>query len=209
MIQQIVNDAVVVVVLIWLLAMGLDIARRLFAKLFKSSDDMEFQTALDRELYIIGLLERIAKYTHLALGQRAKTIKLKWTIVQTNQQGEENMQLQLGQDAQITISGFADAAGNAALVDGAPKWAIAGDQSLGTLTVADDGMSALFARNGGVGVCTVQVSADADLSPEVSLITGSLELDCLGGVATQINIVGTAVPSAVVAPPVVVPPVTT
>lgn len=103
------------------------------------------------------------------------------------------MQLQLNQDAQIDVAGVVDAGGNPALVDGDLKWSVKGDLSLGDLQVAADFKSAKFVRNGGVGLVTVQVSADADLGPGEALIMAEVDLDCLGGVAATIKLNAVAV----------------
>lgn len=108
------------------------------------------------------------------------------------------MKLQLGFDAQLTVTGIKDAAGNPATVDGDKlDWAVAGDLSLGDLVVAEDGKSALFKRNGKVGVCKVQVSGDADLGPDVKLIVGEVDIECLGGEAVVFELDAQAVPAAI------------
>jgi len=107
------------------------------------------------------------------------------------------MKLQLSENAQLTVTGIKDAGGNDALVDGDLKWAVAGDLGLGDLQVATDTRSALFVRNGKVGVCKVQVTADADLTAGEKLIMAEAELECLGGEAVVIELNASAVPVVV------------
>lgn len=102
--------------------------------------------------------------------------------------GGNKMDLALGQNAQIQITGFEDAAGNAAQIDGVPSWSVEGDQGLGDLQIAADGLSALFVRNGTVGLCTVKMAADADLGPDEALIFGTVDLNCRAGSAVKIDL---------------------
>ncbi len=111
-------------------------------------------------------------------------------------QGEgTNMLLQLGQDARIVVTAIQDSAGNPARVEGdALTWAVVGNTGLGDLTPDADGMGATFVRNGTIGTCQIQVSGDADLGPDVSLILGTVDLDCAGGVAVTFVLDAQAVP---------------
>lgn len=108
----------------------------------------------------------------------------KYKITGSIQQETEDMNLQLGQNARVRVTAIKDAAGNAALVDGALSWSVSGAQNLGALEVAEDGMSALFVRNGAVGTCQVEVRGDADLGEGQREIVGVVEVVCLGGEAT-------------------------
>lgn len=108
------------------------------------------------------------------------------------------MNLLLNEDADISVKGIKDAAGNDAAVEGDKlSWSVAGAQDLGELTVADDGKSAKFVRNGKVGTCQVEVRGDADLGPDEKIIIGSVELVCLGGQAERFELEAVAVPKAV------------
>ncbi len=70
-----------------------------------------------------------------------------------------------------------------------------GDLSLGDLEVAADMKSATFKRNGAVGLCTIQVSGDADLGPDEKLIVGEVDVECLGGQAVVFELKAEAVPA--------------
>jgi hypothetical protein len=62
-----------------------------------------------------------------------------------------------------------DAYQHASRVDGIPQWTQS-DASIGTLTPAADGMSAVFSALGPLGLTQVAVQADADLGPGVRMI---------------------------------------
>lgn len=118
----------------------------------------------------------------------------------------EDMNLQQGQDAKITVLGIKDSAGKDALIDGALIWSVSGDLSLGELQVSTDGKSALFVRNGNVGECVVEVSADADLTEGQQFIIAQATLTCLAGKATVIEIEAVAQDAAPAPAPVVEEP---
>jgi len=108
--------------------------------------------------------------------------------------GDTNMKLQLNENAEIKVKAIKDAAGNDAAIDGALSWAVGGDLALGDLEVSEDGMSAIFKRNGAVGLAIVQVSGDADLGEGVKLIVGEVELECMAGEAVVFELEANAVP---------------
>ncbi len=106
------------------------------------------------------------------------------------------MKLQLTESAEIKVKAIKDAAGNAASVEGDKlDWSVKGDLALGELVVAEDGMSAVFKRNGAVGIVIVQVSGDADLGPDVKTIVGEVEIECLGGEAVVFELEANAIPA--------------
>lgn len=145
---------------------------------------------------MVDLLSRIERQLRPVVPE-AKTIELQLFRIKTNGQKEEmkDMKLQLNENCEIKVKAIKDAAGNPSSVEGdALTWAISGDQSLGTLTVSEDGKTCLFVRNGAVGVCKVQVSGDADLGPDVKTIVGEVELECLGGEAVVFELDAQAVP---------------
>jgi hypothetical protein len=82
---------------------------------------------------------------------------------------------------------FVDAKGNAAKVDGLPQWAVS-DESLATLEVAADGLSAVVKPVGPLGSFKLQVKADADLGEGVKEILGELDIEVIGGEAVAVNI---------------------
>lgn len=157
-----------------------------------------------REIYSIVLLEKILN-TLEYLERASRPIKplaevIEFEVYSTNDGIEErmsDMKLQLGKNALIKVKGFKDAAGNPASVDGDKvEFAVKGDLNLGELVVAEDGMSATFVRNGAVGTVVVQLTADADLGPDVKAIMGEVQLDCMGGEAVIIELEATEVDPA-------------
>jgi hypothetical protein len=78
-------------------------------------------------------------------------------------------------------------AGNPAKVDGAPKWSVS-DAEVLELVVADDGLSAKVVSKGKVGVCQVNVSADADLGDGVAEIAGVLDIEVKAGPAVSLGV---------------------
>ena len=97
------------------------------------------------------------------------------------------MSLILSVVQQVTLSiAPVDVKGNPAPIDGAPAWSVI-DPTIATLAVAPDGLSAeLIAAT--VGHVQVTVSADARLGPDVSTITGVLEVDVVAAEAVSLGI---------------------
>jgi hypothetical protein len=84
-------------------------------------------------------------------------------------------------------------AGNPAKVDGAPVWSVS-DESVITLVVAEDGLSADAVSTGKLGTVQVSVSADADLGEGVRAITSTLDVEVKASEAVTLGIkVGTPV----------------
>lgn len=82
--------------------------------------------------------------------------------------------------------------GKPAKVDGVPTWDCS-DSAVGSLQVADDGMSATFV-SAAPGSCSVSVSVDADLGEGIKPILGSLDVQVVGDEAAIVTITpGTAV----------------
>lgn len=98
----------------------------------------------------------------------------------------ETMFLKVTESKKFQIK-ITDRFGNEAKVDGAPKWAVT-DESLATLVVAEDGMSATVAPTGVMGSFKVQVTADADLGEGVKPLLGELAIDLVAGEAEIIAI---------------------
>lgn len=86
-------------------------------------------------------------------------------------------------NASIVIT---DAKGNPARIDGKPVWA-AGEEALLTVQPADDGMSASIAAVGPLGISQVTVTADADLGDGEKTLTGILDIEVVGGEATNVG----------------------
>lgn len=81
-----------------------------------------------------------------------------------------------------------DQYGNAARVDGVPAWSVS-DPSIGTLTAAEDGLSAEFVTAGPVGLVQVSVQADADLGEGVRHLTGTLDIQVEPSEAVSLSVV--------------------
>lgn len=96
----------------------------------------------------------------------------------------ESMFLKVTQSLPVSLS-ITDKKGNAAKVDGAPVWAVT-DESLASLSVAEDGMSATLTPIGPIGSFSVQVKADADLGEGVKEIIGELAVELSAGDAEVI-----------------------
>lgn len=80
-----------------------------------------------------------------------------------------------------------DAKGNPAAVDGIPTWLVS-DETLLSLTVSPDGMSAELFALGPLGTGQVTVNADADLGSGVTTITGILDVTVVSSQATSLAI---------------------
>ena len=81
-----------------------------------------------------------------------------------------------------------DQYGNPARVDGTPLWGLS-DETLGTLDVAPDGLSAEFTTSGTLGVEQVNATADADLGAGVRPITATLDIQIEPSEAVSLGIV--------------------
>lgn len=97
-----------------------------------------------------------------------------------------HMFLKVSQELPMLIE-IKDKFGNPAQVEGAPIWAL-DNPALGTLLVAEDGMSAKLTPAGQIGAFKVQVSADADLGEGVKSIIGELDVELLAGEAVSVAI---------------------
>lgn len=98
----------------------------------------------------------------------------------------DHMNLKISQKLPLSIE-IKDRFGNAAAVDGAPKWSVSAPE-LADLVVAEDGLSAELQPKGLVGSLVVQVHADADLGEGVKDILGELPVELLAGDASVIAI---------------------
>ncbi len=80
-----------------------------------------------------------------------------------------------------------DKKGQPAPVDGIPVWA-SSDETIITVTPAADGLSAVVAAVGPLGVAKVSVTADADLGTGVASIFGTLDVTITQGQAVGFKI---------------------
>ena len=79
---------------------------------------------------------------------------------------------------------FTDAAGNPAVVDGAPVWA-SSDSSVLTVDSSVDGLSAVATAVGPLGQAQVSVTADADLGVGLTAIAGTLDVTVVASEAVS------------------------
>ena len=102
--------------------------------------------------------------------------------------GENGMPLLLTDTQKVTLSiQPVDAKGFAAKVDGVPVWSVS-DPTIGTIAVVGvTGLSATFTALL-PGVCQVNVTADADLGPGVTSISGTLDVQVEPGQAVSLSI---------------------
>lgn len=159
--------------------------------------------ALKHDQMMIELLTEILK--NLKFIERnlrpvqSEAVKFEFDLIKLTPNGEvrvSKMDLQLNENALVKVKAIKDAAGNPAKVEGDKlNWGVEGDQSLGTLEVSEDGLSAKFVRNGGIGSCVITVTGDADLGPDEKLIKGSVEVNCLGGQAVEFELDASPIPA--------------
>lgn len=90
------------------------------------------------------------------------------------------------QQVEVTVE-FKDAKGNPATVDGTPVWQTDNPSILG-LTPSADGKTCTVVATGMIGTANVQVTADADLGPDVKQIIGTLEVEITPGQAQMVSI---------------------
>lgn len=109
-----------------------------------------------------------------------------YAIIAGRKQKVESMFLKVSQKLPISLA-IKDIKGNAAKVDGAPKWAVT-NEALASLVVAEDGLSAVLSPVGPVGLLKVQVKADADLGEGVKEIVGELEIELVAGDAAVVEL---------------------
>ena len=113
----------------------------------------------------------------------AETIKF-FTIINGQKVEVSKMFLKVSQKLPLSIA-IADRFGNPAKVDGVPQWAVS-DESVASLEVAEDGMSAMLVPVGPVGIVMVQAKADADMGEGVKEILGEMEVEMIAGDAETI-----------------------
>jgi hypothetical protein len=134
-------------------------------------------------IIIVALLAYAWALHHLPAPAPAEAVRVVFTI------GDEELtmlKIQATAAAKRLVLRFKDAKGNLAQVEGVPAWGMS-DPSLGSLAVAEDGLSAVFTP-GSVGTGQVNVSADADLGEGVKTITGILDVEVIAGEATVVEI---------------------
>jgi hypothetical protein len=81
-----------------------------------------------------------------------------------------------------------DQYGNPARVDGIPSWGLS-DEMIGSLTPAQDGLSAEFVTSGALGTTQVNVQVDADLGEGVRPVVGTLDIQVEAAEAVTVGII--------------------
>lgn len=96
------------------------------------------------------------------------------------------------QKIQVTLAPKT-ATGKQATLDGKPTWTV--QSGIGTLEIAEDGLSAFLVSGDAPGDTMVIVEADADLGEGVQTISDSIQLHVSGAMAENLGLaVGSAVP---------------
>lgn len=98
--------------------------------------------------------------------------------------GVESMIIKATQEFDANVA-FLDSLGNPAPVDGAPVWLNSNDSVL-SMVVAPDGLSAVISATGVPGAGQISVNADADLGEGVVPITGVLDVEVQPGDAITV-----------------------
>ena len=94
-----------------------------------------------------------------------------------------------------------DRAGNPGTLASGPVWS-ASDPTILTVVPAADGMSAVVSAMGKLGAAQVNVTADGNPTPGVNTITGTVDVQVVGGKAVSLHFtVGTAMEIPPTAPP--------
>jgi hypothetical protein len=78
-------------------------------------------------------------------------------------------------------------AGNPAVLDGAPKWTVS-DETVLTVAVAEDGLSAVVSSTGKIGKAQVSVLADADIGEGVTELAGVLDIEVKASAAVSMGL---------------------
>ena len=90
------------------------------------------------------------------------------------------------QKVQVTLAPTT-AAGNPAILDGAPVWAVASGDA--TLEVAADGLSAFLVSGAADVTSQITVTADADLGAGVTTLTDVIDLAVVAAQASALGLV--------------------
>ncbi len=87
----------------------------------------------------------------------------------------------------ITVA-YVDAAGNPAVVEGAPSWTSSDETIVTIADVSGDGMSAFAVAVGPLGTAQVNVTADADLGEGVTAVIGLLDIEVVASQAVAATV---------------------
>ena len=123
---------------------------------------------------------------HQGLSKKHIKIMVYYPHLDLYLKGITDMVLPEGKQAVLTVNPKNEVTNKPARVDGTPVWTNS-DDSVASLTPANDGLSAVLAFKG-EGATAVQVEIDADLGPGVRSLIGSLDVTAVGGEATVVEI---------------------
>lgn len=141
----------------------------------------DFDARVEMTVYLLRLLAR-----HLCPCQchRHRRPAVSARVSFRPNPGEEPMahQIPTGGTAVADVE-FRDAAGNIASVDGVPEWS-SSDDSIGTVTASDDGLSATVTANA-TGTAQVQLRADANLGDGVTELGGVADFEVVAAEAVS------------------------
>jgi hypothetical protein len=98
--------------------------------------------------------------------------------------GVESMIIKATQEFDASVA-FQDSLGNPAPVEGVPAWTNSNESVL-SMVVAADGLSAVVSAVGVPGSGQISVQADADLGEGVTTITGTLDIEVTPGDAINV-----------------------
>lgn len=98
--------------------------------------------------------------------------------------GVESMIIKATQEFDASVA-FQDSLGNPAPVEGVPTW-VNSNESVLSMVVAADGLSAVISAVGVPGSGQISVQADADLGEGVTTITGVLDVEVQPGDAVNV-----------------------
>jgi hypothetical protein len=152
----------------------------------KMNSDLIMIGNLVVDVGIFYQLTKIAKAMEiLTEPQKAATIEILW-LINNKPTGMDNMIFKAGETKKAVLK-INDKFGNPAKVDGLPKWG-SSNESLLSIVVAEDGMSADVTSLGGMGLLELQVSADADMSDGVKDIFGKADVEVIAGDAEVLEL---------------------
>ena len=100
--------------------------------------------------------------------------------------GVESMIMKATQEFDALVA-FQDSLGNPAPVEGVPVWTNS-NESVISMVVAADGLSAVVSAVGIPGAGQISVQADADLGEGVTTITGTLDVEIQPGDAVTVTL---------------------
>jgi hypothetical protein len=108
--------------------------------------------------------------------------------VRTRRRLEGKFVFTLTDEQEVPIAlAFETQAGNPAKIDGKPSWSVS-DESILSLEVTDDGMSANVVTTGKLGTSQLRIEVDADLGEGVRAVSGTLDIEVVPAAVSKIVI---------------------